>query len=228
MRRAREVLLILRASYDREPVIRMGQTESNESFCGIARKDQVSTLNSKDLHWFRLANSNPPSGFYAFKERFLKRFATFDGFDLQKIERECHSCGATGFYEKGRICHRCDGSGVYDIVEHWLARYQFGDAIYHKPMDHADVYHLKGAWKYPEPKAIIEGRIKHSDVAIKVSSRAFDRLLLRHEPLTFYNLVMDRLKYRVYQKPRSKLVFCLIRLRNKMDLFKAVEDEIPF
>lgn len=188
----------------------------------------MSDLTSKDLNWFRLANSNPPAGFYAFKERFLKRFAIQDGFDLQTIELECHRCDGTGSDYDGR-CERCGGTGVWDTREHWLARYKLGDALYHKPMDHADVYHFNGAWSYPTPKNVIEGRIGHADVPVAVARRAFYRLLLRHEPVVFYQTFVARIKDRA-SFGRTKMVFCLIRLRNKMDLFKAVENEsdLPF
>lgn len=186
----------------------------------------MSVLNSKDHHWFRLANSNPPAGFYAFKERFLKRFATPDGFDIQTIERECHRCDGTGSDYDGR-CERCGGTGIWDTREHWLARYKLGRrALYHKPMDHADVW-LASDYRYPIPERIIEGRIKHDDVTISVARRSFHRLLLRHEPVTFYWIAMNSFQSG-FRIGRAKLVFCLIRLRNKMDLFKAVEDELGF
>ena len=79
-------------------------------------------LTAKDLAWFRLANSNPPHGFYDFKARFLKRFGTPDGWDKQEIERTCHACDGSGQFLKDVECNRCNGSGIYDTREHWLRR----------------------------------------------------------------------------------------------------------
>lgn len=189
----------------------------------------MSELNSKDHHWFRLANSNPPPGFYAFKDRFLKRFATHDGFDLQTVVKECWSCNGFGDYGSNEPCYKCNGSGIYATNEHWLARYKLGDSIYHKPVDKIDLWVSLDENKWPDPKNFIKGRIQHSTVEYVVANRSFHRLLLRHEPITLYKAVADQVKYLIFAKPKPKFLK-LIRLRNKMDLFKAVpEDEtIPF
>jgi hypothetical protein len=187
----------------------------------------MSKLTQKDLLWFRLANSNPTRDFYAFKDRFLKRYATPDGYDLQKVDQFCWGCDGSGMFAPRRPCWRCDGSGIHKTNEHWLQRYDLAGAIYHKPVTHAEVYHAHD-FKYPEPKREFEGRIRHDEVDSKVARRAFLRLLVRHEPETFYRHVCDAIKARAYWF-RVKLVWRLVRIRNKMDLFKAIpEDEVPF
>lgn len=187
----------------------------------------MSELTSKDLHWFRLANSNPPSGFYDFKSRFLRRFGSVEGFDLQHVPRTCHACDGCGEYLKGVPCDRCDGSGIYDVRDHWLQRWRLGDSIYHKPMDHADVYHLFG-FQYPEPVMEFQGLIRHEQVDARVANRSYLRLLIRHEPIMFYAHVIGLIQRRG-KAVRTKWFFCLIRLRNKLDLFPAVpEDDVPF
>jgi hypothetical protein len=187
----------------------------------------VSELTHKDLLWFRLANANPDRDFYPFKDRFLKRFATPDGFDLQVIERECWTCVGSGTGPDGGPCRKCGGDGVYATNKHWLKRFDLCGSIYHKPMWECDARADNGG-KNPEPKNHIEGRIKHGDVDSKVARRAFYRLLLRHEPVTFYNIVTDRMLAKM-SNVRANLVWKLIRLRNKLDLFKAVpEDDVPF
>lgn len=188
----------------------------------------MSELTHKDLHWFRLANSNPDRAFYAFKDRFLRRFATPDGFDLQHMPMICHGCAGSGKWRDNVECNRCDGSGIYDIRDHWLQRWNLAGQIYHKPMDHADVYHLH-VYKYPTPITEIEGRIQHTAVDSKVSHRAYFRLLLRWEPGNFYRAVMDLVKWKITAH-RAKMYFCLIRLRNKLDLFPSVPetDDVPF
>lgn len=189
----------------------------------------MSDLTTKDLAWFRLANSNPHRDFYPFKDRFLRRFGTPDGWDKQEIERVCYSCYGSGEYLVGVDCNRCGGSGIYDTREHWLRRFYLGGQIYHKPEDNATVWH-ENDYRYPEFKNLIEGRVQHAPVDSKVARRAFFRLLIRHEPCVFYNLVCNDLKAG-FSAMRAKLVWRLVRLRNKMDLFPAVNDpnsDVPF
>ena len=187
----------------------------------------MNELSSKDLAWFRLANSNPPTGFYDFKGRFLKRFAIQDGWDKQEIERACHACEGSGQYLKDVECNWCNGSGIYDTREHWLRRYDLAGQIYHKPEDNGTVWHENG-YRWPDVKNLIEGRIQHAAVDSRKARRAFYRLLLRHEPWTFHRRVCEAIKDRAYWF-RTKLVWKLIRLRNKMDLFKAIpDDDIPW
>ena len=184
----------------------------------------MSTLTQRDLNWFRLANSNPQNGFYPFKDRFLRRFAKPDGYDLQIIDLRCRACYGSGNYTPTQTCFRCGGSGIYDTKKVWLIRYDLDGWIYHKPDDYA---YTNNGYSYPTPKNEIEGRIKHGDVPQAVARRAFYRLLIRHEPATFYAMIVERWKSKMLCF-RSRLAWKLIRLRNKMDLFPAVEDEIPF
>src|SRR4051812_16726157 len=123
----------------------------------------MAELTSKDIHWFRLANSAPPRGFYSFKDPFLKRFAAPAGYDLQIIERECWTCSGSGSFDGRDRCHRCGGDGVYRRDEIYLKRFLLADAVYHKPVDNGVVCH-ENDYRYPKPFNTIEGRIKHADV----------------------------------------------------------------
>lgn len=179
----------------------------------------------RELLWFRQANSNPPPGFYAFKDRYLRRFATRAGWDKQTIEHDCWSCDGTGvfFYGGDAKCHKCFGSGVYRTTEHWLERWDLGGAIFHRPASWNEV-----PWPRPVVVDYIEGRIKHDAVSQAVARRAFRRLLLRHEPVTFYRWVVDDLRDQVMQF-RARWAWRLIRLRNNLELFPCVENqEVPF
>lgn len=187
----------------------------------------MNELTAKDLHWFCLANAHGGQDFYAFKDRFLKRFGTPDGYDLQKVEKMCFRCDGSGIYSRDELCRSCDGTGIHHTNEHWLRRYNLEGRIYHKPIDNGEVWHEHG-FKYPEPRDIIEGLIRHDSVDSKVARRAFYRLLIRHEPITFYNIITDRI-LTGFNGYRTKLVWKLIRLRNRLDLFKAIpEDDVPF
>lgn len=55
------------------------------------------------------------------------------------------------------------------------------------------------------------------------------RLLIRHEPMSFYWVLVAGLKRRAMWC-RAQLAWRLIRVRNRMDLFKSVpeEEDVPF
>jgi hypothetical protein len=201
----------------------------------------MSELTHKDLHWFHLANACPVFDFYEFKDRFLRRFGTPDGWDLQIIEYSCWTCNGTGMYSPDNICRSCGGDGIYRTARIWLERIIIGERAYHIP--------YKGPYVNPEinlePRNVIEGKIKKGirkphpltplfediieEVPFNVGWRSYRRLLLRHEPMRYYWIVMDGMKGKI-SRHRAKLEFCLIKLRNKLDLFKSVpeHDEVPF
>lgn len=181
-------------------------------------------LSHKDLTWFRLANSKPAAGWYDFKDRFLKRFATPAGWDFQTIEHECLTCDGTG--EKfGHTCRSCGGYGIFKTTNHWLERWDLQGTIYHRPVSCFEV-----PWPRPVIVEEIEGRIRHdATVTEGQARRAFNRLLLRHEPATWWKAVCNNIKGGFTLSWRWK--FRLMKLRNKLDLFPAIQppkDEVPF
>jgi hypothetical protein len=199
-------------------------------------------LTGKDLHWFWLANCNGNQAFYAFKKRFLKRFSFQDGWDMQTIEKECWSCDGTGIYGEDQICRKCGGYGIYRTSEIWLQRWPLGDKVYHIPEFCSPTHEERKQTN--SPRNHIEGKIKHGmtvphpltplwpdqfvEIPESVSRRCFYRLLLRHEPMNFYWLVMQFVKDKL-SRHRMKMYFCLIKLRNKMDLFPATpQNDVPF
>ncbi len=180
-------------------------------------------LSSKDLHWFALANANGNAAFYAFKARFLRRFGTRAGLDRQRIELDCYGCEGSGFFTKSEVCRKCGGQGVYDVKEILLERWDLQGRIYHRPLDAAEAWPLRNE----EPVAIIEGKIKHPPVDPSASRRAFHRLLLRHEPVTYYWVITNQWR-EGWLCFRACWAWKLIRLRNKLDLFPAVDEDLPF
>lgn len=195
--------------------------------------------NARELHWFWTANAGHPYGWYAFKDRFLKRFATLIGYCLQEIERECWTCDGSGLYTTDETCRKCGGDGIYRRDENWLECWQLGDVIYHRPIDPLPHWQRKGVTMLPT----IYGRIQHrrktphplsplwpdieEEVSHKSAQRAFLRLLLRFEPMNFYWHVVSLIKAGITQRQAS-IRFKLIRLRNKLDLFPTVPDDVPF
>lgn len=181
--------------------------------------------------WFRMANAGQYAfkrdWFYPFKTRFLVKHAIPDGYDLQIIERLCHSCFGTGIWTSeytGRedICWRCT-KGVYDLAHIRLTRWDLCGEIFHCPdgrilssqTGHRNVFH---------------GLIKHAQtVPDSHAFRAFLRLLLRYEPLTLWNIQTLRLK-----QGGNRLSYPIRRhwtLLDRMmreDACPEVDDGIPF
>lgn len=183
----------------------------------------MSDLTAKDIYWFRMANAGSYSDkrrFYDFKARFLKRFATPDGFDLQHVDHHCWTCDGTGLYADETECRSCQGTGIHHTNDHWLERWKLGNDIFHVPYFCSPPLHLQ------QPVREYEGLIKHKDVDDKAAYRCFLRLLVRHEPATFYHHVIG-LWRDGFLRFRAKLVWKLIRIRNKLDLFPAIEDDSP-
>lgn len=177
--------------------------------------------NARELEWFRTANSNPPPGFYPFKERFLKRFATPDGYDLQSIDHPCWSCDGMRPH-----CQRCGGDGVFRTSEHWLERWRIGGQIYHRPVERYEI-----ALTNPVPVSEIQGKVKHEPVTEKQARRAYHRLVLRFEPVNFFTYVCNWISHGL-RPHRATLYFRLMKLRDRLDLFPAeprlYRDDVPF
>lgn len=179
--------------------------------------------NAKELQWFRLANAGHPPGFYPFKDRFLKRFAVFDGYCLQEIERECWTCEGSGFYSKDETCRKCGGDGIYRTDTNWLECWNLVGTTYHRPIDPLPHWQREGA----PMKEMIHGKIQHAPVPQATARRAFYRLLLRFEPVNFFYQVSDDVK-RQLSNWRARHYWRLMKLRDKLDLFPAVQDDVPF
>lgn len=182
-------------------------------------------LDHKSIHWFHLCNCSTFSykqSFYAFKARFLHRFGTPDGWDEQRINHECWTCGGTGLFEGHSTCRRCDGEGIYRTSFVWLARYELAGRIYHIP-DERPPHVVKPVYKFT-------GYIRHEPLCSDSAAyRCYLRLLLRHEPITFWKHIVLCARSRV-SIVRWRLTMKLVRLRNELDLFPAIKesDEVPF
>jgi hypothetical protein len=182
-------------------------------------------LPAKDLHWFQLANANPPRGFYPFKERFLKRFATQDGYDSQTIHHPCWTCDGTGIYSPKESCRACGGNGVHHTSSHWLQRWDLAGKIYYKPVEESTLL-AECNGRLPDPVREFEGKVTKLPVPDHVAERCFYRLLLRHEPAIFHERQFNRILF--YRRTKGKKaksfkwLFRLIRIRNNMDLFDAI------
>ena len=82
-----------------------------------------------------VANSKPPfdrPAFYNLKSRLLRKYATFDGNDLQEIRKECW-----GYYGENGCTHnvkcKCGGTGIFDLFWVRLNRWKWCGYLFHEP-----------------------------------------------------------------------------------------------
>ena len=146
-------------------------------------------LTAREREWFRLANLRPVAGWYEFKQRLLRRFATRAGYDFQTIYHACNSCGGMGVWFGDADCRRCRGTGVSHTTEHWLERWDLAGCIYHRPLDRrTEQPETDAAGRLPQPVKVYAGKL-HARAALEVSEaeaeRCYARLLLRFEPNRF-------------------------------------------
>ena len=185
-------------------------------------------LAALELEWFRIANVGHPTGFYPFKDRMLKRFGVMVGYDEQELDRFCRTCEGSGWFSAREKCDSCGGSGIYQTVTVYLERWELCGEVYHVPVkffgDIPEEFRKRG------PLQTFEGLIRKlpNDEERLAAERAFRRLLLRFEPLTFLQLMKDRWVSRSLRF-RASLAWRLFRLRERMELFPiAKKDEVPF
>ena len=107
-----------------------------------------------------LANTDPgPSpceSFYVFKEAILRKRGTFDGHDMQEIEKECWG----SYYQDychGKGCRKCGGTGIYDRFWVRLERWKYGRYTFHIPAGRT--------WKKPD-SVQIKGYVEHKNYGI--------------------------------------------------------------
>lgn len=78
----------------------------------------------------RIANRNGHPQWYAWKTRLLDIYATWDGFDTQRYEAPCWSCGGKGGDEH-QECYDCDG-GVHHVTRTVLNRFVIEGLVFHQ------------------------------------------------------------------------------------------------
>lgn len=187
----------------------------------------------RHVEWLRIANAAEFNGkhfwFYPFKKRFLRAHAISDGLDLQIIVDKCW-CG-DGIWrgvefsrpsQYWEICWKCNGTGVYRKRKVVLIRWLLNDTIFHEP---SSLLEYQPHFEY---RTTHKGLIKHGDVPVGAGMRAFEKLLLRYEPVTFYRLFRERWRMKM-NKPKNYARWACYRLRRRLEHYGGLrKDEIPF
>lgn len=78
----------------------------------------------------RIANRNGHPQWYAWKTRLLECYAERDGFDTQRYEAPCWTCGGAGGDGMGE-CWDCTG-GVHHVTRTVLTRYVIEGYVFHQ------------------------------------------------------------------------------------------------
>lgn len=86
----------------------------------------------------RIANRNGHPQWYAWKTILLDCYATPDGFDTQRYEAPCWSCGGSGVDEIGE-CFDCN-DGVHHVTRTVLYRYVIEGLVFHQ-IGRGRIYH---------------------------------------------------------------------------------------
>lgn len=185
---------------------------------------------ARHVGWLQLANAGDyPERkwwFYPFKTRFCRSHGLPDGLDLQVITLKCY-CGDGIFrgidYDRPKAfwepCHRCSGTGIYLVKNIVLIRWLIGRTIFHEPS--RLILHSQ----HLDYRERFEGLIKHPPVDPKSSRRAMEKLMLRYEPKTFYQLWMNR--WRQMRDNASMQIGWRIR-HVKALLNVRGEEDVPF
>lgn len=145
------------------------------------------TLDIPELDFLAFtACNNAPKGwiqkptFYLLKNDMLQDYGTYDGYDLQIIQRKCHSCDGKGNYWTGEACYRCR-AGIYETMLVALKRYVLNDVLFHRPVGRVDARgHLDGAQM--QFRTTIHGLVTHTPADGYNADNCLDFLLCRYAP----------------------------------------------
>lgn len=126
--------------------------------------------------------------FYPYKAQILKRYGVPDGYDVQRIKKECWVCNGEGvsynpFSQESSdqstlvFCCHCSGTGFYRNSTHYLQRYRLGDRTYHTPTPKDELI--------GDERELIQGFIEHTYSIPYPSEFSIQVCLLRWLPAEF-------------------------------------------
>ena len=191
------------------------------------------TITERDVRLLTICNSAPKTwghkqAFYKFKSDFLNEYGKPDGFDIQKIEKECWGCNGTGIWRGQEECYKCEGTGIYENVTIRLDRYKLRGELFHCPAGH----HIGGD-SLQGPKSTIIGLIYHKQFQYN-PSLAYAELLYKFDIAAFWQLI-DWYNKCLQTRAKHKLRTIAIKAGGPMDAMKQyfgykeeVGEELPF
>lgn len=189
------------------------------------------------LYAFRVCNSAGAwvyrYAFYQLKNTILEKYGHEADYDLQHIEKKCHSCDGKGNHPRGQ-CYRCN-SGVYQRKKVVLKRWILNGCVFHKPVGELDSGKLKifngyyeseySGCEYPSFKYEqfngriineIRGIIKHEPMPLS-ATWAFYYLLWNYDRDKFHKCIAQDVK--AYQTNAQYKLKKLLRKYNPLKAY---------
>ena len=127
----------------------------------------IKELPNAHQHFHAVNSGACRHSFYPYKAQILKRYGVPDGYDVQRIKKECWVCKGEGvsfnpFSQRNPgltlvFCRHCNGTGLYRNSTHYLQRYRLGDRIYHTPTPKDELI--------GDEREAIRGFVEHSYVS---------------------------------------------------------------
>jgi hypothetical protein len=180
--------------------------------------------------WMREANAAEYYNkyrFYSLKDRLMRRYGFFLGYNIQKIEQICHRCKGTGDHlwwhgNKYDCCWDCNGTGVYRTDYHVLERYRlFGDT-YHRPIL------LSQIQRYGSVGRMIHGKIHHGGATPGCGFYAHLKLCFIFHQREFWDLLWPFLQkaFRIWSDDLFESIAEAYKLKVKYGY--DINDNLPF
>lgn len=168
--------------------VRVGPNLSEDSAVITDRDAQLlATINAAPDHG-RFCDYVKAVCFYPLKDRLLQAYGTPDGFDLQRVVKECNRCfrgvwrSECGYHQD--ICWHCGGTGIWRVDASILQRFTFGSRTFHRPVEyHREVTKewLVERMATGEFRELINGKIKHEPATMEAAKSAYFDLLWKFE-----------------------------------------------
>jgi hypothetical protein len=80
-----------------------------------------------------MSNNHRKQQFYRLKNSILAKYAHPNDYDIQHVEKKCHTCYGSGMYWKDDICRNCNGTGIWANKKVVLQRYILNGQVFHQP-----------------------------------------------------------------------------------------------
>ena len=171
----------------------------------------------------RLVNANPPPRWYDHdKPILLHYYGRADGYDLQRIEALCWSCGGKGTDDCGE-CFDCV-NGIHHVTRMKLDRYVIEGVVFHqlggKIWDDATLQEWS---EEPGFRRWITGRVKHrpTPLAVSLEAHAWIALLTGHYRAVHRALLLSPASWPMIGGPLSLMAWLWEPLGFRLRLWKA-------
>lgn len=159
--------------------------------------------------------------FYNLKSTILKKYGSFDEYDIQILKKQCFKCNGKG-------CVECD-KGIYSVTKIALQRYLLNEYVFHIPVGRVLENGYIDLFTYSENKILklkenhivyrnnIQGLIVHKPVVANIHyTFALFVLFFKYDKDMFY-FQLEQLSSNLYSKQKGKYRTALRKHNLMMD-----------